>query len=141
MPILTGFFNCHATNPKGKVKYDALTEEQRYFFHNELPPLLMATGVGAVTPTSRGIIANRLEFISETALRDYAKDGDPNCHPVAAVAKLLEPFDGVVSNVANESTGEFMHRHSQCLIKWTERAARTTMARELRELEDACETT
>lgn len=86
---------------------DQLTKDEWVFFHQELPWVLLHTGIGVVTKKSIPQIVARLTFVSEGWVKEVQeRSGMP-------LSEYLTKFIGVKANVYIEGKGEWLKRQSQ----------------------------
>ena len=139
--IHLGFFCAYEDDRTGaiaaaaKASYAKLSAGEQTFFHEVLPPLLMATGIGILNELTFEVFARRWAVISychcielaqyqlKCENRDNAKADGVNAKLddfavgkltefaiQEAVVRFLTKFDGVVSNVALETDTQFRAR-------------------------------
>jgi hypothetical protein len=140
--------------------FKQLTEQEQQFFHNNLPPLLMAAGVKHISPETIHHILARLDLLdagrSSTNRHDLETLHVLSTNGVEAAEKFvlarkaaqdlitaslplgfkpdagkaLERFIGTTSNIATETSTEFL---SSLTRKWFNAFPKLTAAQTLRE--------
>lgn len=141
--------------------FKQLTEPEQQFFHNSMPPLLMAAGVKHVSPDTIPHILARLELLdagktfcsnrwdletlhvlaehgveaaekfvlARKAAQDLIKASLPEGFEPDA-AKTLERFIGMTTNIATETSSEFL---TSLTRKWFNAFPKLTASEILRE--------
>jgi hypothetical protein len=126
MSIDTGFYTYSCQRAPhvataAKKAYAALSSSMKTFFHETLPPLMMATGVGVITPETVKVLSKRLLAVSPVyaisvanAVCKAAKLGPATNDDAAveALQKFFTPFIGVVSNVHCLTDHEFLKHNN-----------------------------
>ena len=103
MSLNYGFGYGSSDNTEGDKKYEALSKEDKEFYHQDLPSLLLITDIGLITEESIPHIIARLR-IYEPSNTSITKE-------------YLRTFIGFKSNICTSTNQEFMRKVGNRLPK------------------------
>lgn len=89
-------------------KFQALSEEDKNFYHKLLPLILMFTDISKVTPTSIPHIVKRLKIYSPDLVIDEGNADKPMSEE--ALMEYLQRFIGFAANVYTLTSAEYIRK-------------------------------